>query len=328
MKAVTTAVMIAGLLLGTAVVGAFGFTAVGRTLLAVGWPGFAVIVSYHLGVIGFLGLCWHILARGSGSALSFMWGRLIRESGAEVLPLSQVGGYIMGARAASLLGVPSATATASTVIDVTLEAFGQLGYTLLGLGIMLIIRPGNQVGVWSAFGVVIGVVAVTAFVVVQRHGLTKLEGLLGRVAPGWLGGMARHVGSLREAIDAIYRRPGAVMVAALLHFAAWVVSGIEAWVALRFMGSGLGLGPVIAMESLLYAIRSVAFVVPNAVGVQEGAYVMLAALFGLPVEAALALSLLKRARDLVIGVPALVVWQLMESRRLLARSVSTDNSAV
>jgi hypothetical protein len=34
---------------------------------------------------------------------------------------------------------------------------------------------------------------------------------------------------------------------------------------------------------------------------------------------ALALSLLKRARDLVIGLPALVAWQLLESGRLWRR---------
>jgi hypothetical protein len=37
--------------------------------------------------------------------------------------------------------------------------------------------------------------------------------------------------------------------------------------------------------------------VPNAVGVQEGAYILLGAIFGLSAETVLALSLLKRARD-------------------------------
>ena len=68
-----------------------------------------------------------------------------------------------------------------------------------------------------------------------------------------------------------------------------------------------------------YAARSIAFAVPNAVGVQEGAYILLGASFGLTPETALALSLLKRARDLTIGVPALVAWQLLESGRLWRR---------
>jgi hypothetical protein len=70
------------------------------------------------------------------------------------------------------------------------------------------------------------------------------------------------------------------------------------------------------IESLLYAIRTLAFAVPNAVGVQEGAYVLIGASFGLAPDMALALSLVKRARDLAIGLPALGVWQIVESRRL------------
>jgi len=49
---------------------------------------------------------------------------------------------------------------------------------------------------------------------------------------------------------------------------------------------------------------------------------MLGATFGVTPETALALSLLKRGRDLAIGVPALLVWQMLESGRVLARRVS------
>jgi glycosyltransferase 2 family protein len=72
------------------------------------------------------------------------------------------------------------------------------------------------------------------------------------------------------------------------------------------------------IESLLYAARSAAFIVPNAVGVQEGAYVLLGAGLGLTPEMGLALSLLKRGRDLAIGLPPLAAWQLLESSRLWA----------
>jgi hypothetical protein len=57
----------------------------------------------------------------------------------------------------------------------------------------------------------------------------------------------------------------------------------------------------------------------DAVGVQEGAYIILGAAFGLTPEMALALSLLKRARDLAIGLPALGVWQAEEGGRLWRR---------
>jgi len=50
--------------------------------------------------------------------------------------------------------------------------------------------------------------------------------------------------------------------------------------------------------------------------VQEAAYALAGPLFGLPPESALALSLAKRARDLAIGVPTLLAWQLGEARQL------------
>jgi hypothetical protein len=76
---------------------------------------------------------------------------------------------------------------------------------------------------------------------------------------------------------------------------------------------------VAAMESLLLAVRNAAFMVPAALGVQEGAYLLLAPLLGLPASTVIALSLLKRGRDVAIGVPALVSWQLLEVRRHLRR---------
>jgi hypothetical protein len=70
------------------------------------------------------------------------------------------------------------------------------------------------------------------------------------------------------------------------------------------------------LESLTYAMRSAAFFVPSGWGVQEGAYVVLGAMVGLSPGTALALSLAKRAREITIGVPALLTWQAIETRAL------------
>jgi putative membrane protein len=140
--------------------------------------------------------------------------------------------------------------------------------------------------------------------------------MLGR---GWADKTAAGAAALHTALTAIYRRRERVICSFMLHLACWIASTFEAWIALRFAGASLGFATVLVIESLLYAARSMAFAVPNAVGVQEGAYILLGASFGLSPETALALSLLKRARDLTIGVPALVAWQLLESGRLWRR---------
>jgi putative membrane protein len=319
MRTITILSLIGGLLLGTALVGYFGFGEVLHALLSVRWTGFLAIIACQLGVIALLGLCWYVLTPHSGSLLAFVWGRLIRDSSSEILPLSQLGGFVMGARAAMLLGVPGPVAAASTIVDVTMEMFAQLGYTALGLGVLAWHRPDDPLIGWTALGLVVALLSAIGFVAVQRNGLGIVERALSRIAQQWVKGPAEPPRAVHTEIRDIYRHPRALWLGGGLHLGTWIASSVQAWIALRFMGIDLGLESVLAIESLLYAIRSIAFAVPNALGVQEGAYVMLGAAFGLTPETALALSLLKRARDLAIGVPALLVWQMLESGRLLGR---------
>ena len=66
------------------------------------------------------------------------------------------------------------------------------------------------------------------------------------------------------------------------------------------------------LESVGQAIRGAAFAVPGALGVQEGGYVLLATLVGLPSHAGLALSLAKRTREILLGLPGLLYLHLSE----------------
>lgn len=124
-------------------------------------------------------------------------------------------------------------------------------------------------------------------------------------------------------LDAIYRSPGRVALSVILHLLGWIASGVTSWIGLRLIGARVDLIAALGIESLLYAARSAAPFVPNALGVQEAAYTVLAPLFGVSVEFALALSLLKRARDIALGVPVLLLWQAAEGRRALALRVGS-----
>jgi putative membrane protein len=239
-----------------------------------------------------------------------------------LLPLSQIGGYVLGARAVTLAGVDGTTATASTIADVTLELFGQLAYTALGLSILIYVEPDAPIGTPVAIGLAVGALLAAGFFVFQRRGFDLFDRFSRVLGHGWADKTAAGAATLHTALAAIYCRRGRVLSSFVLHLACWIASTLEAWVVLRFAGASLGFATVLVIESLLYAARSVAFAVPNAVGVQEGAYILLGAGFGLTPETALALSLLKRARDLTIGLPALVAWQLLESGRLWRRIAS------
>ncbi len=101
-----------------------------------------------------------------------------------------------------------------------------------------------------------------------------------------------------------------------LSLVGWVVGTGEVWLiaaASRITRSSWR--DALLLESLGQAIRGAAFAIPGSLGVQEGGYLLLAPLVGLPPEAALALSLAKRARELLLGragpaVPALLPNEL------------------
>lgn len=304
-------------------VGYFGAGAVWESLLSVGAGGFAAICAIHLVLIAVMGLAWRALLPGY-RPLALVWGRLVRDSGSEALPLSQVGGYVLGARAASLAGVPGSLAAASTIVDVTLEFVAQIAYTGLGLAWFVHLQPGHPATQPVLIGLVVAVGAAGAFLLVQRHALNYVDRIAGVLGLSWTERTAAGAAAVRDALAAIYRNAAGLWWSFALHLICWVASAIEAWLALSLAGLPIRFGAVLALESLLYAIRTAVFVVPNAVGIQEGAYILLGASFGLTPEMALALSLLKRARDLVIGLPAIGLWQAIEGDRLIRRFRRTE----
>lgn len=81
------------------------------------------------------------------------------------------------------------------------------------------------------------------------------------------------------------------------------------------------------IEALSQAIKAAAFPVPSGLGVQEGGLVLVCGLFGIDAGTALALSLARRVPDVVLGLPALLVWQNLEARRAGVRPAtpSCDN---
>jgi putative membrane protein len=312
------AAALGGLLLAVGLIGYYGWADVGRALVSAGWPGLAAVSAAHLGFWGLCGLAWRALlpADAVRPLGGLIWARWVRDAGSDLLPISSVGGDLMGARSAVLQGLPSTLALASTVVDVTVEVLAQLVFTLIGLAILLSWPESAGLAVSTLVGLAIAVPLVLAFIIAQRIGLFLLfERAAQRLAERWRWPALAAAGGLHAAIRQLYRAPRRVFAGFLIHLIGWLASAAEGWLALVLLGARPGVLVVLVIESLAYALRSAAFAVPAAVGVQEGGYVVLGPLFGIEPETMLALSLLKRARDLVLGMPALVAWHWIEGGR-------------
>jgi putative membrane protein len=320
-------IAVLGLALGWYLLTHAGWHAVWTAATAVGWGGFALLCLAALLVFLILGPAWYVLLPASFGlqVWLFIWARMVRDGASEALPFSQVGGMVLGARAAILHGVSSHVAVASMIVDVTTEMLAQIAY--IALGVMVLTARAHTPTARSfmmifAIALMIAVAGGGAFVALQRHGH---HWVARKIAPRLIPSFATYAASIAETLDTIYESPLRLATSLLLHFCSWIANTGGTWVAFRLTGHPIDFSWVIMIDSLVYAARSAAFVVPNALGVQEAAYALLTPLVGVGKEIGLAVSLLKRARDIAIGIPIVLIWQTLEGRRVLA---SRDTGAV
>lgn len=295
----------------------YGLRTIGNSLLEVGWSGFIAVVAFHLAIVVLCGAAWFVLVPHADrpAMWPFVLGRLVRNS-SEIVPLTHVGGFIMGARAAAVAGVSGSMSFASTIVDVTMELLAQLIYVALALIIFATMRPGNSLTTFVTLGLSVASIVAIVFTVAQQRGFAVLEVIANRLTLHSTAAAAGGAAAIHRCIAVIYGAFSGPICAFLLHLFCWIAGAAEAWFALRLMRTTPGFAAVISIEGLLCAARAAAFAVPSALGVQEGTYIVLGGLYGVSPGTALALSLLKRARDLTLGIPPLLAWQFIEGGRM------------
>jgi putative membrane protein len=319
-KKLPVALALAGLLLGTTLLGWFGFDRVISGVRRVGWEDFTLIVGWQLLLFVVLGLAWDAIVpvHAPGRPWSFVWGRMVRDVAANCLPFSQVGGFVFGARAVMLAGVSWSLATASTAVDVTAEFLAQLAFTAIGLGILLARAPNSAFAVPVEVGLGLAVMA-GALLIWLQQGAAPLFARLGRRITGrWFADARDRVEVLQVELTLIYGHATRLAIGFFVHVLGWVGTGVAGWITYRALGVAIDFDDALAIEALLSAIAAIAFLVPANAGVQEAGYAGLGAVFGVPPELSLGVSLIRRARDLAVGVPILLTWQILEARRLRA----------
>ncbi|HEY2401064.1 MAG TPA: lysylphosphatidylglycerol synthase domain-containing protein, partial [Steroidobacteraceae bacterium] len=124
------------------------------------------------------------------------------------------------------------------------------------------------------------------------------------------------VASLDREIRAMLSRWRALLVTGALQCVALLSGSFEIWFVLRLFQHPVDWRAAVAIEGLTQAVRHIAFVIPAGLGVQEAALIMFGRAFGIDAELALALSMAKRLREVLLGVVSLLSWQWMEGRQI------------
>jgi putative membrane protein len=284
-----------------------GLPAIARAFAILGPGGFAIVTAIHVPIIALLGLAWWFIGRAvvPTTATHYMTARLVRDAAAELLPFSQLGGFAAGIRALSATGADGKDVGSSLFVDLVMEFFAKLLYALAGLALLAFLIPAQQIALYVVLTLG-GIAAFAAVLAFREHLLgSHVDSIVRRLPFGAGFSMPRSFLGVSQ-----------LLPSGILHTLCWMLGGFEAWVTLHLMGLPTPILAAIAIDSLAMGLRTFGFFVPAAVGVQEASYVLICSLFGIGPDVALAFSLTRRGRDLVLGAIGLGYWQATEVKRL------------
>jgi putative membrane protein len=292
-------------------------------LAQAGW-GLLLIAAFHLLPLSLDALAIAVLFSGGAPRANLtgaLLGRWIGESTNSLLPAGQIGGPVLMARYLVQRGKPLAEAAATITVSTTLQAVAQIVFALIGVA--LLVARASHVTVATdrlvaEIAAAVLVLQVAGFYFLQRRGLFgKVLRTATRFAQqrNW-SALVSRADAIDLAIQAAYTRSVAVGASFLASLVGWIAGTGEVYLIAVLLGFPVDWRNALLLESLGQAIRGAAFAIPGALGVQEGGYLLLAPMVGWPADAALALSLAKRTRELLLGIPGLLYWQVDSSRRL------------
>lgn len=308
---------LAGLCLLIWFAASLGFRNVGASLSQAG-TGVFVVAGFHavplvLDALGWLTLTPVLVRSGWARFLAIRWAS---ESINNLLPVAQVGGDVVRIHLASRGTASPVTVAAGVIVDFTGGFVAKI--LLAGASLVFLVVPGSAGNLandlWYALAILTALgAAFLAMQAIPAIGESVRRGA-SRIGPRTVSAALLGIGNVSTAVAELYRERDRVAWSWSLRTLAWVVGAGEVWLGLWYLGSPIGLAPAIAFHGLSFLARSAGFFIPGALGIQEGGYVLIGTIMGIPAETALALALIRRARELLFGLPGLAVLAVL--RRL------------
>ena len=284
--------------------------AAGKDALNALWT-LPALIGVHLVQLLLSSTAWRSLFTAPRPAAAIFFRlRLIREGIDSLFPVAQIGGEVVGARLLANRGIKAARAGASVIVDVSLEVLAQAIFLLAGIATLAMLAGSGHSAEWLG-SLALAVVAAGGFLLAQRFGLLRLVEMLAERIGRQLPDLANlSLAGLHTAAEAFYRRRDASLRATLVHLVSWSLGTFETWIILRALGVPGSLPQALVTESLGMAARTAGFAVPGALAVQEGGFALAALSVGLPETAGLSVSLIKRVREVLVGVAGVTLGWL------------------
>jgi putative membrane protein len=245
-----------------------------------------------------------------------VWVTSVREAIDRLLPVASVGGGVVGVRLLRWRGLAGAQVGATVVVEVLLTLVVSYLFALAGVVLLIDLDGTRQNFQHLVLALLLSLPVPVATAMLLRYGsiFARFERFL-RPLVG-VSALSAGATELDRELRACLRRARNLLVAGTWQFTALLSGSFEIWFALRLFGHPVAASDALILESLIQAVRHIAFVIPAALGVQEAGLVLFGQALGISSELALAVSMAKRMREVLCGLPSLLSWQWLEARRM------------
>lgn len=280
-----------------------------------GWQIALLIVLNGLVLLALNGR-WYLLLRGLGTAVAFvplLGYRLAAFGVSYFTPGPQFGGEPLQVLLVSQRhDVPHATAVAAVTLDKTLELLVNFAFLLLAA---LLVLPTQLFGssggqaVWLGAGFLLLPLGLLLALWRGKRPLTAVMHRLSRLIPNSAPLIPRLMHSLSlsetQMITLCQQSPGWLLAALFVSLLGWGLMIVEFGLMVRFLG--LTIGPLAIIAMLLAARIAFLLPLPGGIGSLEASQVLVLGLLGENTAVGLSLSLLIRARDMLLGLLGLAL---------------------
>jgi putative membrane protein len=283
--------------------------AMAQALASAGWP-LLWLVPYRALYFLLFAVGWFYLLRPydprrrAGLGYVF-WATSVREAIDRLLPVASVGGGVVGVRLLRWRGIAGAPASATVIVEIVLTLIVVYVFTALGLILLLDVHESGSEYRRFLLGFAMSLPAPIVAVLLLRYGsvFARLQKFVGPLVGA--GALSEEAESLDRELLACLGRWASLLSAGVLQFAAVSMGSFEVWFALRLFGHPVGVGSAVILESTTQAMRHLAFIVPAGLGIQEATLVLFGHALGIGGDLALAVSMAKRVREVLCGVPSI-----------------------
>ncbi len=311
------------------VVAAIDLAEVGVQVAKVGY-GILVLVGIYFVAFAIDSITWQLTIRGV--PMNFPWAyrvwklRMVGESFNAVIPAGGMGGEpVKASLLKSHYGINYREGVASLILAKTINMMALVIFLIVGFALMIQAEALPRAYEYVAgIGLLAFAVGVFLFFVIQRLSITSLTGT-------WISRwrFGRRIEDILHLIHDMDERlvhfytlnKGRFVGALFLALVNWMLGAVEIYFALVFLDRPITWTEALIIEAVAQMVRTGAFFIPAAIGVQEGAFLLVCgAITGSP-SIGVAVSVIRRIREVIW-----IIWGFAVGALFSLKSTETDKA--